>query len=103
MATILVVDDRPDDRQLLVTLIGYYGHRMIEAIDGAEALQLARAEHPDLIISDILMPTMDGYEFVRRSGHRQDRCDFLYGQLPGTRGIGHGTSLQRLRDSEQTL
>jgi two-component system, cell cycle sensor histidine kinase and response regulator CckA len=66
MATILVVDDRADDRQLLATLLDYYGHRVLEATDGAEALQIAQAERPDLIISDILMPTMDGYEFVRR-------------------------------------
>jgi signal transduction histidine kinase/DNA-binding response OmpR family regulator len=66
MVTILVVDDHADDRQLLVTLIGYYGHRVLQATDGSEALQIARAKHPDLIISDILMPTMDGYEFVRR-------------------------------------
>jgi signal transduction histidine kinase/DNA-binding response OmpR family regulator len=66
MATILIVDDHDDDRQLLVTLLGYYGHAMLEATDGAEALQIAQTEHPELIISDILMPTMDGYEFVRR-------------------------------------
>jgi len=66
MVTILVVDDHADDRQLLVTLLGYYGYRVLEATDGAEALQIAQAERPELIISDILMPTMDGYEFVRR-------------------------------------
>lgn len=64
MATILVVDDYQPNRELLVTLLGYNGHRVIEAQDGAEALQCVRAEHPALVISDILMPTMDGYEFV---------------------------------------
>src|SRR5579862_7072990 len=66
MATILVVDDRPTNRQLLVTLLGYRGHCLLEAGDGEEALRVTRAEKPDLIISDILMPTMDGFEFVRR-------------------------------------
>ena len=66
MATILIVDDRPINRDFLVTLLGYRGHRLLEAADGAEALEVARAGRPDLIISDILMPTMDGYEFVRR-------------------------------------
>ena len=70
MAKILVVDDRPTNRQFLMTLLGYGGHRLIEASDGAEALDLARAEHPDLVITDILMPTMDGYEFA--SGVRKD-------------------------------
>ncbi len=66
MAKVLVVDDRVDNRTLLVNLLGYAGHTVVEAGDGAEALALARAEHPDLVISDILMPAMDGYEFVRR-------------------------------------
>ena len=66
MATVLIVDDRPADREFLITLLGYHRHRLLEASDGSHALALARAEHPDLVISDILMPTMDGYEFVRR-------------------------------------
>lgn len=66
MATILIVDDHPTNREFLVTLLGYQGHRLIEASDGIEALALARTEQPDLVIADILMPTMDGYEFVHR-------------------------------------
>jgi len=60
------VDDRPTNRDFLVTLLGYQGHRLLEAVDGKEALELVQSVHPDLIISDILMPTMDGFEFVRR-------------------------------------
>ncbi len=66
MAKILVVDDLEVNRALLVTLVQHLGHEALEAADGAEALLLARALHPALIISDVLMPTMDGYEFVRR-------------------------------------
>ncbi|MDB5905973.1 MAG: hypothetical protein JWP34_87 [Massilia sp.] len=66
MATILVVDDRPSNRQLLLSLLGFTAHRLLEAGDGVQALQLVRAERPDLIITDILMPTMDGYEFVQQ-------------------------------------
>jgi PAS domain S-box-containing protein len=66
MATILIVDDQPANRDYLVTLLGYNGHRLLEAADGADALAAARAEHPALIIADILMPTMDGYELVRQ-------------------------------------
>ena len=66
MAKILVVDDRPTNRQFLLTLLGYTGHRLLEAADGAEALDLVRAERPDLVITDILMPTLDGYEFVQQ-------------------------------------
>jgi len=64
-ATILIVDDRPTNRQFLTTLLSYGGHRLLEAGDGAEALKLVRKEHPDLVISDILMPTMDGFEFAK--------------------------------------
>ncbi|HSJ88794.1 MAG TPA: diguanylate cyclase [Anaerolineales bacterium] len=66
MATILIVDSRPSDRQIFVTLLGSFGHRMIEAGDGSQALELAKAELPDLIITDIVMPNMDGFTLVRR-------------------------------------
>src|ERR1700688_2095653 len=66
MATVLVVDDNTANRELIVTLLTYKGHRSLEAADGAEALALVRKERPDLVICDILMPTMDGYEFVRQ-------------------------------------
>jgi diguanylate cyclase (GGDEF)-like protein/PAS domain S-box-containing protein len=72
MATILIVDDRPSNRAYLLALLGFTEHRLLEAEDGAAALQLVRAERPDLIITDILMPTMDGYEFVQRL--RADRA-----------------------------
>src|ERR1700761_1410710 len=66
MAKILVVDDNASNRKLVVSLLGTEGHRILEANDGAGGLDAARAERPDLVISDILMPTMDGFEFVRR-------------------------------------
>ena len=66
MATILIIDDQPTNREYLVTLLGYGGHRLLQAADGAEGLAVAKAELPDLVIADILMPTMDGYEFVRQ-------------------------------------
>jgi signal transduction histidine kinase/DNA-binding NarL/FixJ family response regulator len=66
MSTILVVDDRPLNRELLRAALGMQGHRVLEARDGRDALALVRAERPALVICDILMPTMDGYEFVRQ-------------------------------------
>jgi len=66
MAIILVVDDHPINRAFLVTLLGYAGHHLHEAADGADALGMVRQTHPDLVIADVLMPTMDGYAFVRR-------------------------------------
>jgi PAS domain S-box-containing protein len=66
MAIVLVVDDHPTNRELVVTLLEHRGHRALEAADGADALRLARAQRPQLVISDILMPTMDGFELVRQ-------------------------------------
>jgi len=66
VATILIVDSNPTDRRLFITLLGNFGHRLLEANDGLQALELARAELPDLIITDIIMPRMDGFSLVRR-------------------------------------
>ncbi|GGY56369.1 EAL domain-containing protein [Pseudoduganella albidiflava] len=66
IATILIVDDHVLNRQFLMTLLGFSGHRLMEAASGIEALRLMERDRPDLIISDILMPNMDGYEFVAR-------------------------------------
>src|ERR1700694_1668191 len=75
MATILIVDDNVSNRQFLVTLLGYEGPRLVEASDGVEALAKVRAERPDLVITDILMPAMDGYEFVRRLRADPEFCE----------------------------
>ena len=56
MATVLVVDDIATNRKLLLVLLNHMGHRSLEAADGSDALALARAHRPDLVISDILMP-----------------------------------------------
>jgi len=66
MATILVVDDLATNREVLVALLRYKGHRLLEAEDGHQALAVVQAGHPDLVITDVLMPVMDGYEFVRQ-------------------------------------
>ena len=66
MASILVLDDRAANRDLLSTVLCSAGHTVMQADSGATALPVARLQRPDLIIADILMPVMDGYEFVRR-------------------------------------
>lgn len=65
MATILVVDDRAENRELLTTILGYARHRILQAHDGAEALACARAERPDLVITDMRMPGMSGVELAQ--------------------------------------
>ena len=66
MRKILVVDDNTPNREAVLTLLEDEGYEAIEAADGAEGLRLAEREQPHLVISDILMPSMDGYEFVRQ-------------------------------------
>jgi two-component system cell cycle sensor histidine kinase/response regulator CckA len=66
VATILIVDDLAAHRFLLLTILGDQGHRLLEAANGSEALVVVRAERPDLVITDVMMPVMDGYEFVRQ-------------------------------------
>src|SRR5690348_2842237 len=65
MATILVVDDRFMNREFLLTLLQYAHHRVLQAEDGAQALKIIVEQKPDLVITDILMPTMDGFALVR--------------------------------------
>ncbi|MEW6417679.1 MAG: response regulator [Nitrospirota bacterium] len=63
---ILVVDDNQDSRELVVKILKKMGYQMIEAFDGEDALEKAIAENPDLILMDISIPKMDGYEVTRR-------------------------------------
>ena len=63
--TILVVEDQEDNRQILRDLLASAGFRMIEAHDGEQALTVARSERPNLILMDIQLPILDGYEATR--------------------------------------
>ena len=63
---ILVVEDTEDNRQILRDLLGMAGYEMIEAHDGAEGVSRAAEHKPDLILMDIQMPVMDGYEATRQ-------------------------------------
>jgi PAS domain S-box-containing protein len=66
VASILILDDQSANRTFLGTVLRHQGHRVREAADGSEGLAAVRAERPDLVITDVLMPVMDGYEFVRQ-------------------------------------
>jgi DNA-binding response OmpR family regulator len=69
--TILVVDDKASVRQLLQEYLTEQGFRVLTAVDGQSALYEARRDQPDLILLDIMMPKMDGYQFLRL--YRQER------------------------------
>jgi two-component system, cell cycle response regulator DivK len=63
---ILVVEDQEDNRQILRDLLASGGFDMIEAENGADAITAAEANRPDLILMDIQLPLLDGYEATRR-------------------------------------
>ena len=69
--TILVIDDEKRIVSLLKSYLEQQGFRVATAQNGSEAIFVARHEKPDLIILDIMMPEMDGYEFMRQ--HRKER------------------------------
>ena len=62
---ILVVDDSPTIRAALKALLERMGHTVVEANDGKEALQMYRQDRPGLVLIDVVMPVMDGYESAR--------------------------------------
>jgi CheY-like chemotaxis protein len=62
-ARVLVVDDDRDIRELLVELLGGEGYLVSSAADGQQALVEAHARHPDVILLDLMMPVMDGWQF----------------------------------------
>ncbi len=64
--TILVVDDTVDTRELLHLYLKGAGYTVIVAADGGEGLYRAKADGPDLIVTDITMPNLDGYEMIRQ-------------------------------------
>lgn len=63
---ILVADDKPSSRELVRSILEHCGYEVIEACDGAETLQKARESGPELILLDLQMPGLDGYEVIHR-------------------------------------
>ncbi len=65
-STVMVVDDSDDIRKLICMKLRWKGYHVVEAANGEEAVELATRSHPDLILMDLSMPVMDGYEATRR-------------------------------------
>jgi two-component system, cell cycle response regulator DivK len=63
---VLIVEDQEDNRSILRDLLSTAGYELIEATNGAEGVELAQRERPDLILMDIQLPVVDGYEAARR-------------------------------------
>lgn len=66
MKTILIVDDEADIALTLKALVERDGYRALTAFDGTEALHKIVEEHPDLVVTDITMPRMDGLELIEK-------------------------------------
>lgn len=77
---ILIVDDNGDNRRLLRYVVEKKGHEAIEAGDGLDGLRMAKIHAPDLIISDALMPVMDGFQFLRaiKEDERLTHIPFIF-------------------------
>lgn len=80
MSKLLIVDDNTQNLYMMETLLRTNGFEVVQAVNGAEALELARTAPPDLIISDILMPEMDGFGLCRewRSDDRLKKIPFIF-------------------------
>ena len=74
-AVVLMVDDEVSNRKLITLLLGRVGYKVLTAPNGEEGLILAKAEHPDVILLDIIMPVMDGHEMLLRLKRDPDTCE----------------------------
>jgi two-component system OmpR family response regulator len=77
-ARLLVVDDEPNIVELLTASLRYAGFEVAGAADGQQALRLARTFRPDLLVLDVMMPEMDGFELVRRLRSEGKRTPVLF-------------------------
>jgi len=66
MKRVLVVEDTEDNRQIIRDLLTSAGYEMIEAVNGEQGVAMAAEHRPDLILMDIQLPVLDGYEATRR-------------------------------------
>lgn len=66
MARILIAEDDQDIRELVALTLQFHGHEVVSAVDGAEALEKAQGDPFDVILMDVRMPRMTGYEACRR-------------------------------------
>lgn len=65
MALVLIADDSPTDQHIIARALERHGYETVVARDGAEAIELAERRSPDLILMDIVMPGMNGYQATR--------------------------------------
>jgi CheY-like chemotaxis protein len=77
-ANVLVVEDDRLNRNLICKVLRQEGHRVVEACDGAEGLELLYAQHFDLVITDFVMPRLNGIKFVEQLHPLQPRLPIIF-------------------------
>jgi len=65
MALVLIAEDEPQNRKLFRDILNRFGYQTVEAVNGRQAVEMARAHKPGLILMDIQMPVMDGWEAIK--------------------------------------
>ena len=117
MARILVVDDSPTEVYKLVTMLEKNGHEALQADNGADGVALAKKELPDVILMDIVMPGLNGFQATRQlakdaaTGHipiiivttKDQETDKIWGKRQGARGyltkpVGEAVLMQALAE-----
>jgi CheY-like chemotaxis protein len=95
MVTVLVVDDETDIREAVAELLAEEGYEVLNAGDGAEALRKARAFHPSVVLLDLMMPGMNGWEFCAERKGDPDLQDIpvivlsALGRVQGLDAVGY--------------
>jgi CheY-like chemotaxis protein len=97
---VLVVDDNADAAETLAMLLEHWGHDVKLAVDGPNALETAAAQHPDLILLDIGLPGMSGYEVAERIRANPALSDTV---LVAMTGYGQAEDKKRSRQAGFTL
>lgn len=100
MARILIVDDSPTQTLSLAKLLKKHGHEILTAKDGAEGVEVAKAEIPDLVLMDVVMPKINGFQATRQitknpsTSHipvvivttKDQETDRIWGERQGAKG-----------------
>jgi two-component system cell cycle response regulator DivK len=93
--TILLVEDHEDNRIVYRTMLEHFGYTVLLAGDGAEGVRLARERRPDLILMDVSIPVMDGWEATRTL-----KADPATGKIPIIALTAHALAADRQRADE---
>ncbi|MFP5429947.1 MAG: twitching motility response regulator PilH [Gammaproteobacteria bacterium] len=72
MARILIVDDSPTETYRFREILEKHGHQVLEATNGADGVATARAEQPDLVLMDVVMPGLNGFQATRQLSKGED-------------------------------